>query len=60
MNTLQKTIFALISGYVISDMFRLSYNDSIYVACLSTSAILVPWLLEKLKKVDWKKLADRK
>jgi len=50
MNTLQKILLALVSGYVVSEMFKLSYSDSIYVACVSAAVPLIAFLLSKLKK----------
>jgi hypothetical protein len=48
MNSLQKLLFALICGYVISQMFGLSYKDSMSVAYISASPILVIWLLDNV------------
>jgi hypothetical protein len=47
MNIAQKILFALVSGYVIAEMFRLPYNECMYVACMSATA---PLILLKLKK----------
>lgn len=49
MNTLQQILFSLVSGYVVAEMFRLSYSDCIYVACMSASAPVIWWFFERIK-----------
>ena len=50
MSTLQQVLLAFVSGYVISGIFKLSYNDSIYVACVSAAVPLIPLLVDTLKR----------
>lgn len=35
MNSLQQILLALVSGYVLAEMFKLPYSECIYVACMS-------------------------
>lgn len=51
MNTFERSLFALVSGYVISEMFKLSYSDSIYVACVSGAVPLIPFFITKFKNI---------
>jgi hypothetical protein len=50
MNILQKALFALVSGYVVSQMFKLPYNDCIYVACVSATVPLIAYLIGKFNR----------
>ncbi len=50
MNTLQQILFSLVSGYVVAEMFKLQYNDCIFVACMSASAPVIWWFFEKFTK----------
>lgn len=50
MNVLQQALFGLVSGYVVSQIFKLSYNDSIYVALVSSSVPITLFLLDRYKK----------
>lgn len=49
MNTLQQSLFSLVSGYVVSEMFKLPYQDCVYVACISAAGPLIWWLLNRIK-----------
>lgn len=51
MNPLQQILLALVSGYVLAEMFKLPYNECVYVACMSAIApLLLSTYRKKIKK----------
>ena len=54
MNTLQLTLFALVSGYVVAQMFKLPYSECIYVGCVSAVVplVLAKWMTKGKKQKD--------
>jgi hypothetical protein len=49
MKVLKRALFGLVAGYVLSQIFKLSYSDSIYVALISGSIPLTIFLLNRFK-----------
>ncbi len=49
MNTMQQMLFSLVSGYVLADMCKLSYEDKIFVAFVSAAIPLLTWVLGEFK-----------
>lgn len=45
MNLFQQILFSLVSGYVVSEMFKLSYKDCLYVAFISAAIPIISWIL---------------